>query len=63
MDARQTEIYFQDECPRIGSGWRVVTVQEGDKWAYLRTSTGRKARVTLDQLDKLETSSERRRGL
>lgn len=59
MTERRTVIYFQDECPRIGSGWRVVHVKEGDKWAYLSTDTGRRARVTLDLLDTLESGTER----
>lgn len=62
MEVRRAYIYFEDECPRIGSGWRVVDVREGDKWAHLSTETGRKARITLDTLDRLETATERMRG-
>lgn len=55
----RAHIYFQDECPRIGAGWRVVNVREGDKWAYLSTDTGRKARIKIDLWDKLEEGTER----
>jgi hypothetical protein len=49
----RVKIYFEDECPRIGSGWRTVTVREGRKWAYLTDCAGRRARVTLKLLDEL----------
>lgn len=62
MDERKAYIYFQDECPKIGAGWRVVNIREGDKWAHLSTETGRKQRITLDLLDTLESASERMRG-
>jgi hypothetical protein len=28
-------VYFYDEAPRIGSGWRTVFVKEGRKWAHI----------------------------
>jgi len=63
MNERQTYIYLQDEAPRIGSGWRVVTVKEGDKWAHLSTTTGRRARLRIEEFDRLEAASERMRGV
>lgn len=54
MAEHTVTIYFEDECPRIGAGWRTVTVKEGRKWAYLTTASGRRQKITLDLLDKLE---------
>lgn len=34
------EVYFADECPRIGSGRRVVEVQIGRKWVRFRSALG-----------------------
>jgi hypothetical protein len=28
-------LYLHDECPRIGSGWRLVQPRFGRKWVYL----------------------------
>lgn len=51
----RTRLYFQDECFRIGSGWRDVEVKEGRKWAVItEIATGKRQRVTLDLLDVLE---------
>jgi len=45
------KIHFQDEAPRIGNGWRLVTVEIGRKWVTVRDlySSRRKARFTLKQ--------------
>lgn len=48
-----TWIYFQDEVNAFRTGWRKMTVREGDKWAWLTDSAGRRARITLDLLDQL----------
>jgi hypothetical protein len=61
-EIRRARIYFQDECPRIGSGWRVVDVWEGEKWAHLATDTGRRSRIRLEELDRLEAGTERMLG-
>lgn len=37
-------IFFEDEAPRIGSGWRTVHVRVGRKWVFF-TDTVTKARV------------------
>lgn len=57
MTPYRTRIYFEDECPRLGSGWRTVTVEEGRKWSYLTESgSGKRVRISLDLLDRLESS-------
>ncbi len=42
-------IQLDDECPRLGSGARFVTVQIGRKWVYLRmvAQPEKRARVSL----------------
>jgi len=35
MKTKEHLIYFKDEAPRIGSGWRKVTVKKGRKWVHL----------------------------
>ena len=32
--ASSMRIYFEDEAPRIGSGWRTVDIKVGHKWVY-----------------------------
>ncbi len=62
-ESRRTRVYFEDQAPRIGSGWRVVDVVEGDVWARLSTETGRKAKIRIEVFDQIEAGSERMRGL
>jgi hypothetical protein len=51
----KTLIYFEDQCRRIGSGWRVVIVEEGEKWAHLTSPvSGARAKMLLDDFDELE---------
>ena len=50
----QAWIFFQDEVPTFGCGRRLVTVREGEKYAYLTDAVGRRARITLDLLDTLK---------
>lgn len=39
-------VYFFDEAPRIGSGWRIVIAKQGRKWVRVtEVSTGRAARI------------------
>lgn len=54
MQTKQVKIFFEDEAPRIGSGWRLVTVQVGRKWVRVRGPQDRRARFTLDQYAKLK---------
>jgi hypothetical protein len=34
---KRYEIFFEDECPRIGCGKRRVECNVGYKWVYIRT--------------------------
>lgn len=49
----KAKIYFEDEAPRIGCGWRRVTVKVGRKWARI-TFIDRTVRVKIKQLDALK---------
>lgn len=42
--ASPMRIFFEDEAPRIGSGWRKVYVKIGRKWVHF-TDTVTEARV------------------
>lgn len=43
-------LYFEDEAPRIGSGWRTVEVKVGRKWVrFADTASDAKARLPLDK--------------
>jgi len=35
MTPVRMRIYLHDEAPRIGSGWRTVTVLQGRKWVRM----------------------------
>jgi hypothetical protein len=44
--AFKAQIFLHDEAPRIGCGWRTVTVRLGPKWVRLKcTASGRTARL------------------
>jgi hypothetical protein len=47
-------IYFEDESPRLGCGWRWVTAQIGRKWVRLQDPQGRRAKFTREQYEKLK---------
>jgi fibrillarin-like rRNA methylase len=47
-------IHFHDEVPAFASGRRLITIREGEKYAYLSDAMGRTARITLDLLDTLK---------
>ena len=48
-------IQFEDDCPKIGSGLRIVNIKVGRKWAYLTdVANGRRQKITLDTLEKLQ---------
>lgn len=34
-------VYFHDEAPRIGCGWRLVSVKVGREWVRLASRGGR----------------------
>ena len=46
-------IYFEDEAPRIGSGWRVVMARTGRKWVRIFGPTGR-ARLSKADFARLQ---------
>lgn len=35
LPAGTLRVYLEDDCPRIGCGWRLVTAKVGRKWTYL----------------------------
>jgi hypothetical protein len=43
----RVRIYFEDEAPAIGSGWRIVTAEIDDKRVRLADHFGRTAEVKL----------------
>jgi hypothetical protein len=46
-------IYFEDECPRLGSGMRLVWPKVGWKWVRLTDALGRKARIKREVWDRM----------
>lgn len=53
-------IYLEDECPRIGSGWRTVDVKIGRKWAYFTdTANGHRSRLPKDEAEKIIEESSK----
>lgn len=55
-------VQFEDEAPRIGSGWRLLTVEIGWKWVRLiNKSANKRARIkreVFDRLNKREIPTE-----
>lgn len=50
MKTQTIRVYFEDECPRIGCGWRTVNVRSGRKWIYfVDPYNGNKCRVLKDK--------------
>lgn len=51
----QRRVYFEDEAPSLGAGWRGVdVVSVGRKWVRLRSPfTGRRARLPRPVWDRL----------
>jgi hypothetical protein len=49
------DLYLNDDdAPRIGGGYRLVTVKETERWAYLEAVGDRyKQRVPMDRWDKI----------
>jgi|RhiMethySRZTD1v2_1073278.scaffolds.fasta_scaffold13987_7 hypothetical protein len=56
MKIKRVKIFFHDEAPRIGCGWRLVTVKIGRKWVWVRDAQGGRAvrRFTHDQYARLK---------
>lgn len=44
----QARVYFQDEAPKIGCGWRFINILSiGSKWVrFEEHATGRRARMS-----------------
>lgn len=48
MKTYRADIYFQDEAPRLGCGWRRCEVKIGRRWLRLtECATGRRQRLPL----------------
>lgn len=48
MTPVKADVYFQDEAPRIGCGWRRCDVIVGRKWIrIIERATGRKAKLPM----------------
>ena len=59
MTETKIRIYLEDEAPRIGSGWRTVSVKIGRKWTYITdTATKRRARLKRVDADKILKHAE-----
>lgn len=37
MNPERYRVYFEDECPSIGAGWRPVVARIGYKWVHIKT--------------------------
>jgi len=53
----RARIFFEDEAPRIGAGWRIVTVRIGRKWVRVKGPHG-SARFTKDQYARLKAQEQ-----
>jgi hypothetical protein len=51
-------VYLQGEAPRIGDGWRNVSVIIGRKYVRIATLAGR-AKLTMDQWKAIERGGAR----
>ena len=51
---KQVKIFFEDECPRIGSGSRLVTAKIGRKWVRLYGPYGTRGKFTKEQYANLK---------
>jgi len=64
MTEIRATIHLEDECPRLGSGLRIVTIKVGRKWAYLTdVANGRRQKITLDTLEKLNPTETNHEGI
>jgi hypothetical protein len=55
-------LFFEDEAPRIGAGWRPVWTRFGRKWAYLAGPGDYRARIRKEVFDGIVAGSEKRLG-
>lgn len=48
MAAIKADVYFQDEAPRIGCGWRRCDVRVGRLWIrFTERATGKRAKLPM----------------
>jgi len=53
-------VYFEDEAPRIGAGWRTVHATLGPKWARLRcAASGRGVKIRRAVFDRVLLKGEK----
>lgn len=57
METQRLRIFLQDECPRIGCGWRTVTVAIGRKWVHLEDRVEQRARLPRRAYDAIAPSA------
>lgn len=55
----KVKLFFEDECPRIGSGWRVVTVDDDIDVTTLTSSNGATCRLPTKEYDRLLEATEK----
>lgn len=54
MRVIMARLYFEDEAPQIGCGWRVVNVTVGRKWVRVSVpANGARARFARSQFTKI----------
>lgn len=56
MNSEPLYVYFQDECPRLGAGWRMVLVKVGYKWVRLTDALGRRTKIKRGVWEHIVTS-------
>lgn len=49
MQATRLRVCFNDEAPRIGSGWRIVTAAIGRKFVRIADQHGNRAKFTREE--------------
>lgn len=57
--AHTVKLYFEDECPQIGSGWRVVTVDDDIDVTTLTDHKGAVCKLPTEEYDRLLEATER----
>jgi hypothetical protein len=54
MKTGKFRVYFEDEAPTIGSGWRPVIAKIGYKWVHVRDPNAQRGKkIKRDVWDKL----------
>lgn len=61
MTPTAVEIYFHDEAPKIGCGWRRCNIEVGRKWVRItERATGARVRLPKSRLQTLKPRPVRR---